>query len=1042
MKLVNNRKGAFKAGSALQALSLLGAGIVATTAIATPAMAQDYTRGNLVGTVVDDSGTPVSGATVTVKSNSQGFTSTATTDANGTFRVTALPTGTYTVIIQSGGATVVEDRGASVVAGSTNTFRYVTGVQSVEQADSGGIVVTGTRVKVDDFVSTQTGALIDVQDLVETVPVGRDQTSLILLAPGTTSGDAGFGNLASIGGATVAENAYYVNGLNITDFRTFLGSSIIPFEFYRTLDVKTGGYQAEYGRALGGVTSAVTKSGSNEFEAGAVVTYSPDFLRSDSPNTFVDADGDPTTTGDKVGNLNEDDYSESVNANFYLAGPLIKDRLFFYTLYSPRFFKTEGTSASAGRRTSTSSNSPFFGAKIDAVIADGHRIEGTYFRDKQTQISRYTAYDAATDTFTGSQGAIKNKFGGDNFIVTYTGQFTDWLTLSAAYGENHDKGVSQASPNQAYILSRIGGTRVVGGTTAGAFEDINDRKIYRADADLYVNLLGEHHFRAGFDYEELSAGEATTYNGSGYRYDIRNNRILRYFYENSGQFETNQRAIYLQDSWSLLNNRLNVQLGVRNDRFKNYSVTGAKYYDSGDNWAPRIGASIDVFGDQRTKINAFWGRYFLPIATNTNIRLGGAETYYLQDFLYPAGVDGNVDLNNDGIPDGLTFNSTGDPAVGGIRSGGASCPAPNGGETCLAVYSDGIAGPTDTLVSANLAPSYTDEFLIGVSQRLGDWTFGVDYINRRLGETLEDVAIDAGVLAYCTDNGVAGCDTVFTGFHQYVLSNPGSDITVRLDGDCTVPGQCDVVTLKAADLGYPKAERKYDAVQFTVDKAFNGFYGFNASYTYTDLRGNYEGAVKSDNNQSDAGLTQDFDQPGFLDGAYGDLANGRKHAFKFYGHVQPVDWMDIGVNVLVESPRKFSCIGNYYDSSNFAAAYGAASYYCTQDSAGGTPITNSGGTTSYLVPRGTAMKSDWTKRLDLGVAFKLGNIGSAFGDSSFRVDVFNVFNSSNVTDRNEFGDFSFDYTPNSNPDYGRVTGYQAPRSVRLTLAMRFGGSGK
>ena len=70
-----------------------------------------------------------------------------------------------------------------------------------------------------------------------------------------------------------------MNGLNITDFRAFLGASLIPFEFYRTLDVKTGGYQAEYGRALGGVTSAVTKSGSNELQGGAIFSYAPNWAR-------------------------------------------------------------------------------------------------------------------------------------------------------------------------------------------------------------------------------------------------------------------------------------------------------------------------------------------------------------------------------------------------------------------------------------------------------------------------------------------------------------------------------------------------------------------------------------------------------------------------------------------------------------------------------------------------------------------------------------------------------------------------------------------
>ncbi|MCY7287999.1 MAG: carboxypeptidase regulatory-like domain-containing protein, partial [Cryobacterium sp.] len=287
----------------------------------------DYTRGNIVGTVTDDKGTPISGAQVTVTSNEQGTRSTTTTDANGTFRVTALATGTYTVVVQTGGNTVVEDRGVQVLAGQNNSFAYTSGVAASgpaadQSADDGVVVVTGSRLVVDDFASTQTGATLDVAALAATVPIGRDQTSLILLAPGTTGGDAGFGNLASISGATVAENAYFVNGLNITDFRAFLGSSLVPFEFYRTLDVKTGGYQAEYGRALGGVTSAVTKAGSNDLKGGAVISWSPDWGREQSRDTYLAR--------------NSDDFRKSIDANFYLSGPVIKDRLFFYALYSPR----------------------------------------------------------------------------------------------------------------------------------------------------------------------------------------------------------------------------------------------------------------------------------------------------------------------------------------------------------------------------------------------------------------------------------------------------------------------------------------------------------------------------------------------------------------------------------------------------------------------------------------------------------------------------------------------------------------------------------
>ena len=504
----------------------------------------------------------------------------------------------------------------------------------------------------------------------------------------------------------------------------------------------------------------------------------------------------------------------------------------------------------------------------------------------------------------------------------------------AAYGENKDIGTQQASPDVSQGLSRLrncdagegtnpapgqcdiaNGTPFVAyGTVTGDITDRDHRKVWRVDGDLYADFFGKHHFRAGYDFERLKASELTTYTGSGYRYDFRVNQVLRYYYENAGAFKTNMRAYYLQDSWSLLNDRINLQLGIRNDRFRNFTENGDKYYDSGDNWAPRIGATFDVFGDQRTKLNAFYGKYYLPIATNTNIRLGGSETYYLQSMSYSTAV-GSIDANGDGIPDNLIIAPDGDVSNFVSTFGTGTCPAgsPDAGDRCRTVFADGLLGPTDTLVAEGLKPSESDEYILGLSHRFGDgWTAGVDYVRRRLIETLEDVAIDAAVLAYCAREGIAGCENTFYGFHQYVLANPGSDITVRLDGDCDVdPRQCEVATLLADDLGYPKAVRKYDAIQFTLDKAFNGFYGFNFNYVYTKLRGNFEGGVKSDNNQTDTGLTQDFDQPGLGEGAYGDLANGRKHSFKLYGHVKPLSWLDVGVNVLVESPRKFSCYGNY-----------------------------------------------------------------------------------------------------------------------------------
>ena len=200
------------------------------------------------------------------------------------------------------------------------------------------------------------------------------------------------------------------------------------------------------------------------------------------------------------------------------------------------------------------------------------------------------------------------------------------------------------------------------------------------------------------------------------------------------------RAFYLQDSWSMMDDRLTLQLGVRADRFRNYTQLGDLYYDSKNNWAPRLGLTFDVFGDKRTKFNAFYGEYYLPIATNTNIRLGGAEIYYQQSLHYSAAV-GRTDLNRDGIPDALILDDQQHHQLRllPVRSDLPRWP-PDAGEICYASSPTArSARPTRWL--PNLKPSKSDEIIVGLSHRFGDgWTVGVDYVRRRLKETLEDVA--------------------------------------------------------------------------------------------------------------------------------------------------------------------------------------------------------------------------------------------------------------------------------------------------------------
>src|SRR5207237_3613001 len=77
----------------------------------------------------------------------------------------------------------------------------------------------------------------------------------------------------TIYGATSVENQYIIDGVNTTNVIKGFQGKAINGEFIQEVEVKTGGYQAEYGRALGGVINVITKSGGNDFHGDGFVYY-------------------------------------------------------------------------------------------------------------------------------------------------------------------------------------------------------------------------------------------------------------------------------------------------------------------------------------------------------------------------------------------------------------------------------------------------------------------------------------------------------------------------------------------------------------------------------------------------------------------------------------------------------------------------------------------------------------------------------------------------------------------------------------------------
>ncbi|CAN5364758.1 TonB-dependent receptor [soil metagenome] len=1016
-KIHNMRRNLLRTGSVLQAMMVLGGGTLLSTTMPTAAFAQDYTNVSASGRVVDAQGNGIGGATVEITSNAQGFKRTATTDDTGSYRIPALPPGSYSFTITAPGQAPFTDPAVTLSAGGGgNTFRLNGPGGNAATADGGdAIVVTGARVQVADFDRTTTGAVIDLGELSKRIPVSRSLNQVILLAPGTTQGSSGsnsaFANQSSISGSSFTENAYYVNGLNITEFRQGFAPVSVPFDFYETVEVKTGGFQAEFGRATGGVVNATTKRGTNEFHGSVLFNWEPNSLTDDAPNSYqADNDGDYTNRTDTV---------------FQLSGPIIKDRLFFYGLYNFRDSTVEnGTTgavdddgnlfAAGNRSTRQRTTSPFYGGKIDAIITDGHRLEGTYFNTTQITNTNTTIYNSDTNERGASVGGSRIRAGGENYVGRYTGTFAPWVTLSAAYGVNKNRAgtLPLDTVNPRIIDQRSGTASEIGNPVGSVVTNDDKREFYRADVDLYFNLFGSHHIRGGYDREDLTAKQISASLGGGTSTFLRvtsatdrtglpvgTEYVQTRTFENGGSFGTRNEAFYLQDSWSLFDDRLTLQLGIRNDRFTNKDAAGNAFYESGDQWGPRLGFTFDPAGDGRTKIFGTFSRYFVPIAANTNIRGAGRE----------------LDYTRFNVLDGV--NADGTPILGApVLSVANARPCPDTGvANCVVTGNGEITDPT-AFIAQGLKPQSLDEYSFGVERRFGPRIkLGLNFTYRKLGEVLEDVAIDQAALAYCTSQGFSAddCGQIYTGFSQYVLVNPGKDASIQLLGlpDGTTP----VVDFTAAQLGYPKAKRTYKAVTFTFDREFDGKWSLSGSYTWASLKGNYEGGAKSDVGQADTGATQDFDQPGLTLGSYGYLPGHRRHSFKVYGSYQVNDIVTLGVNAFIQSPKKFGCIGVVPTSvDQFAADYGAAGNFC-------------GGA---LVPRGTVFKSDWRKEVNLTAAFQVpGDF-----DASIRFDVFNVFNSKSALDFDEFGE---DDGGNVNPNYRSPLVFQAPRSARVQLRVGF-----
>jgi len=289
------------------------------------AVAQSSTTGAIQGVITDGaSGEKLAGVTVIVTSPAISQTQTAITDENGYYQVAQLPPGDYLVTFYYADITV--ERSGIRVGVDKTTPVY----QKLNMAAAGGetIKIQDTAPTIDPTSTTQ-GITID-KNYIKNIPVpGRTFESALGAAAGSQNDGAG----VSFSGSSSLENQYFVDGVNTTGLTYGTVGSPVINDFIEEIEVITGGYNAEYGRATGGVVNVVTKSGSNEFKGSVFGYWQPGILTAAAKTTPQNAASIDVTS----------DLAFDADFGFELGGPIIKDKLWFYVGFAPAFSQRDYT---------------------------------------------------------------------------------------------------------------------------------------------------------------------------------------------------------------------------------------------------------------------------------------------------------------------------------------------------------------------------------------------------------------------------------------------------------------------------------------------------------------------------------------------------------------------------------------------------------------------------------------------------------------------------------------------------------------------------
>ena len=249
---------------------------VLALALAVPAAEAQQTTGTITGRILDDQGAAVPGVTVNGKNTETGFTRSDVSDAEGIYRLTALPVGTYDITAELQGFSRFDGRGIVLNVGQTLDINIPMKVASLQES----VTVSGATPLIETS-SSSVGGVVDV-GRIENMPLnGRQFANLRSTIPGVGLGYHSDPTKSTqfspqIAGGNGRNVNYQIDGGDNNDDTVGGLLQLFPLEAIQEFNFVTSRYKAEYGRSNGGVMNIITKSGTNDYRGSWFTLFRDD----------------------------------------------------------------------------------------------------------------------------------------------------------------------------------------------------------------------------------------------------------------------------------------------------------------------------------------------------------------------------------------------------------------------------------------------------------------------------------------------------------------------------------------------------------------------------------------------------------------------------------------------------------------------------------------------------------------------------------------------------------------------------------------------